>query len=92
MKSIALAASILSSASALSLFRPVVTRTTSLNAITLDSVTSVSTYNTQSLEHLIEEEMVTDDASASALADSCMAEAERLFYSKADWKKGFKNY
>lgn len=38
-------------------------------------------------EELIAEEMVTDDLSASLLADRCMAEAKRLFTSKANWKK-----
>ena len=38
-------------------------------------------------EHLIDEEMVTDDMSASLLADRCMAEAHRLFNSKAGWRK-----
>jgi len=38
-------------------------------------------------EHLIGEEMVTDDLSASLLADRCMDEANRLFYSTANWKK-----
>ena len=38
-------------------------------------------------ENLIDEVMVTDDASASELADRCMAEAYRLFNSKAGWKK-----
>jgi hypothetical protein len=38
-------------------------------------------------EHLIGEEMVTDSRSASLLADRCVAEANRLFYSKANWKK-----
>ena len=39
-------------------------------------------------EHLIGEEMVTDDLSASLLADRCMEEAKRLFYSKAEgWRK-----
>lgn len=37
-------------------------------------------------EHLIDEEMVIDDLSASRLADRCMAEAKRLFNSKANWK------
>lgn len=46
-------------------------------AVSLDSVSAVETYNTRELEHLIEEEMVTNDAEASALADRCMAEAER---------------
>ena len=39
------------------------------------------------MEHLIGEEMVTDDVSASLLADRCMAEAHRLFNSKAGWRK-----
>ena len=38
-------------------------------------------------EHLIDEEMVTDDISASALADRCIVEANRLFNSKANWRK-----
>ena len=39
-------------------------------------------------EHLIGEEMVTDDLSASLLADRCMEEARRLFNSKAEgWRK-----
>eukprot|EP01031_Cornospumella_fuschlensis_P028250 gene28250-34116_t len=38
-------------------------------------------------EDLIAEEMVTDDVSASLLADRCMAEAKRLFTSRANWKK-----
>jgi len=42
----------------------------------------------QSTENLIGEEMVTDDLSASLLADRCMAEANRLFTSKAaGWRK-----
>lgn len=41
----------------------------------------------ESREDLIGEEMVTDDMSASLLADRCMAEAKRLFYSEANWKK-----
>jgi hypothetical protein len=36
-------------------------------------------------EHLIGEELVDTDEEASALADRCMAEAHRLFDSKADW-------
>ena len=40
-----------------------------------------------STEHLIAEEMVTDDMSASLLADRCMEEAHRLFDSKANWRK-----
>jgi len=39
-------------------------------------------------EHLIAEEMVSDDLSASLLADRCVDEANRLFYSKAPgWKQ-----
>lgn len=38
-------------------------------------------------EHLIDEEMVTDDLSASLLADRCIDEAKRLFTSKKNWKK-----
>lgn len=43
--------------------------------------------STSTTEHLIGEEMVTDDASASALADSCILEAERLFASDEGWTK-----
>lgn len=35
-------------------------------------------------EHLIGEELVSNDAEASALADRCIAEAERLFVSEAE--------
>lgn len=38
-------------------------------------------------EDLIAEEMVTDDLSASKLADRCMEEAHRLFDSKANWRR-----
>merc|ERR1719198_2104226 len=38
-------------------------------------------------EDLIGEEMVTDSASASALADRCMKEAHRLFDSTANWNQ-----
>jgi len=38
-------------------------------------------------EDLIAEEMVTDEESASALADRCMEEAHRLFESKANWRR-----
>lgn len=38
-------------------------------------------------EHLIGEEMVKDDATASALADKCILEAERLFASDEGWTK-----
>ncbi|CAM9226711.1 unnamed protein product [Chrysoparadoxa australica] len=43
--------------------------------------------STPTTERLIGEEMVTDDASASALADRCIAEAERLFDSNEGWSK-----
>lgn len=43
--------------------------------------------STSTSEHLIGEEMVEDDASASALADKCIAEAERLFASEEGWTK-----
>jgi hypothetical protein len=38
-------------------------------------------------EHLIGEELVTNEEEASALADRCMAEAHRLFDSKAAWRE-----
>ena len=38
-------------------------------------------------EHLIAEEMVSDDLSASLLADRCIDEAKRLFDSKANWRQ-----
>lgn len=38
-------------------------------------------------EHLIGEEMVSDDESASKLADKCILEAERLFASDDGWTK-----
>ncbi|CAM9964641.1 unnamed protein product, partial [Hapterophycus canaliculatus] len=43
--------------------------------------------STSTSEHLIGEEMVKDDATASALADKCIAEAERLFSSDEGWTK-----
>lgn len=43
--------------------------------------------STSTTEHLIGEEMVDDDVSASALADRCIAEAERLFASDEGWTK-----
>lgn len=43
--------------------------------------------STSTHEHLIGEEMVKDDASASELADRCIAEAERLFASEEGWTK-----
>lgn len=55
-------------------------------------VTPPETYENQPLstathEHLIGEEMVKDDATASTLADKCIAEAERLFASEDGWTK-----
>lgn len=55
-------------------------------------VTTPETYENQPLstathEHLIGEEMVKDDQSASELADKCIAEAERLFASEEGWTK-----
>lgn len=55
-------------------------------------VTPPDTYEHEPLsttthEHLIGEEMVKDDATASALADKCIAEAERLFASEEGWTK-----
>ncbi|KAJ1405761.1 hypothetical protein B484DRAFT_457017 [Ochromonadaceae sp. CCMP2298] len=49
---------------------------------------SAHVYETSGLdtEHLISEEMVTDDMSASLLADRCIAEAKRLFTSEANWR------
>lgn len=43
--------------------------------------------STSTTEHLIGEEMVNDDSSASALADRCIAEADRLFASDEGWTK-----
>lgn len=43
--------------------------------------------STASSEHLIGEEMVLDDASASEIADRCILEAERLFASDEGWTK-----
>jgi len=58
-----------------------------LHAVTLDTP-STTVVNADMTEHLIGEEMVNDDYSASLLADRCMAEANRLFYSKAaGWRK-----
>ena len=61
-----------------------------LNAISIG--TSAGEYVTSEeetlTEDLIGEEMVSDDLSASLLADRCIAEANRLFYSKAKgWRK-----
>lgn len=62
-----------------------------LNAVTVNTGSS-STYEAEQTvglerEHLIAEEMVSDDMSASLLADRCIEEAKRLFKSKANWKK-----
>lgn len=54
---------------------------------TLDSFSVSAISSGLDLEHLIGEEMVTDDESASRLADRCMAEAHRLFDSSANWKR-----
>ncbi|CAM9221474.1 unnamed protein product [Choristocarpus tenellus] len=43
--------------------------------------------STPTSEHLIGEEMVNDDMSASILADKCILEAERLFASDEGWTK-----
>lgn len=64
---------------------------TALSAISIDpkldpSVFDENSETLQMTEHLIGEEMVTDDLSASKLADRCIAEAKRLFNSKANWK------
>lgn len=61
-------------------------RKTSLSALTIDTNDYVATEGFDR-EHLIDEEMVSDDLSASLLADRCLAEAKRLFTSKANWKK-----
>ena len=60
-------------------------RTSRLNAISLNTDMQSETVGL-AREHLIDEEMVTDDLSASLLADRCMAEAKRLFTSQANWK------
>jgi len=59
------------------------TRISQLSAATLQEI-STQTQNLDK-EHLIDEQMVMDDESASRLADECMAEAKRLFHSKANW-------
>jgi hypothetical protein len=53
---------------------------------TINELTYTPTEEGALTEHLIDEEMVTDDLSASLLADRCMAEAHRLFNSKAAWR------
>jgi len=47
---------------------------------------ALETSSGSATEDLIAEEMVTDDMSASLLADRCMEEAHRLFDSKANWR------
>lgn len=73
-------------------FRPMVSRPTHLTrvgAMTLNPTQFeyVATEVGAPTEELISEEMVTDDMSASKLADRCMSEANRLFNSKAAWRK-----
>lgn len=64
---------------------------TRLNAMTINPTYTKSEYIETEVgsatESLISEEMVTNDLSASELADRCMAEANRLFVSKAAWRK-----
>lgn len=57
-----------------------------LQAISIDPSVVAATEGLE-YEDLIAEEMVTDDASATALADRCIAEAKRLFTSKANWRQ-----
>ena len=75
-------------------FRPMPTRTvqlTKVGAMTMNPTYTRSEYIETEVgaatESLISEEMVTDNMSASLLADRCMAEANRLFVSKAAWRK-----
>jgi hypothetical protein len=69
---------LISSATTSTSFRPSSTRSlglSRLNAVTFNPKADyVETVVGQLTENLISEEMVTDDASASALADRCMAE------------------
>ena len=58
-----------------------------LHAVTLNNDMFTTSSSSLDTEHLIDEEMVSDDLSASLLADRCIAEAERLFTSKANWRK-----
>lgn len=60
-----------------------------ISAVTLDNTYSTpAVTQPQVTEHLIGEEMVSDDMSASLLADRCIAEAKRLFTSKAEgWRR-----
>jgi len=63
-------------------------RSSMLNVISITTSDLMQSTTTQGLdrEHLIAEEMVTDDLSASLLADRCMNEAKRLFTSQANWR------
>lgn len=75
------------SASAFAPARPMVRGSAfKLNAMTLDPST-VQVSAGMDTESLIAEEMVTDELSASLLADRCMAEANHLFTSKANWRQ-----
>lgn len=55
------------------------------SAITIDR--DIADVKRMDKEYLIAEEMVSDETSASLLADRCMAEANRLFTSTANWKQ-----
>lgn len=61
--------------------------TSSLCLLAVDQDLSSAVMADMDREHLIAEEMVTDDHSASLLADRCMAEAKRLFASKKNWRR-----
>jgi hypothetical protein len=62
-------------------------RTLKFNAISVNPTIVQNAAESLDREHLIDEEMVADELSASLLADRCMAEAKRLFTSTANWKK-----
>ena len=73
-------------------FRPQIPKTVQLTRITAVTINPtrfeyVATEVGSATESLISEEMVSDNLSASLLADRCMAEANRLFDSKAAWRK-----
>jgi len=63
-------------------------RSSMLNVISITTSDLIQSTTTEGLdrEHLIAEEMVTDDLYASLLADRCMNEAKRLFTSQANWR------
>lgn len=63
--------------------RQIVSNPTCRCAIAVDQEVSSTVAD---FENLIAEEMVTDDDSASALADRCIAEANHLFTSTANWR------